>query len=208
MFAAILAFGFVLVRMYAIRYGQIATFPTAEPYTRALMADTTLVIALPMWIVALVTVLVSHSLFPDETDFRVLMPLPIARPIVFAAKLAALGLFAGLFTLASHVAITPLALLISAVDAVPLRLLSFWAASLAASAFAILGIAAANGVLIALTPRSRVHALTAAMRISMLGGLCWPFRWSSRCPRRATGARTVQRSCSWCRRHGSWAFSR
>ncbi len=174
-FAAILAFGFVLVRMYAIKYGRFAAFPTAEPYTRALMADTTLVIGLPMWIVALVTVLVSHSLFPDETDFRVLMPLPIARPVVFGAKLAALGLFAGLFTLASHAAITPLALLISfsrwAVDAVPLRLLSFWAASLAASAFAILGVVAANGLLIALTPRSRIHALTAAMRSAMLGGL-------------------------------------
>lgn len=174
-FAAILAFGFVLVRMYAIKYGRFAAFPTAEPYTRALMADTTLVIALPMWIVALVTVLVSHSLFPDETDFRVLMPMPLARPVVFGAKLASLGLFAGLFTIASHAAITPLALLISfsrwAVDAVPLRLLSFWAASLAASTFAVLGVVAANGLLIALTPRSRIHALTAAMRSTMLGGL-------------------------------------
>ena len=85
----------------------------SSPYRSALAADTTLAIALPMWIVAFVTVLVSHSLFPDETDFRVLMPLPLTQAFVFGAKLLALALFGGLFIGASLVAVTPLVGLIS-----------------------------------------------------------------------------------------------
>ncbi len=110
----------------------------------ALLADTTLAIALPMWIVAFVTVLVSHSLFPDDTDFRVLMPLPLKRAAVFGAKLLALALFAGLFIVTCHVAITPLVGLISSgrwrLDAPPLALLAFWISSVAASSFAVLAV--------------------------------------------------------------------
>ncbi len=128
-----------------------------------------------MWIVAFVTVLVSQSLFPDETDFRVLIPLPISRGLVFGAKLLALALFAGLFTLTSHVAITPLAMLISggpwSASARPPGVLAFWAASLSASGFALLFVVALNGLLITCTPRSRVNAATAAMRSAMLGAL-------------------------------------
>ena len=35
-----------------------------------------------MWIVAFVTVLIGHSLFPDEIDFCVLMVLPLSRAAV------------------------------------------------------------------------------------------------------------------------------
>jgi len=79
LFSMLFAFGFLLVRMYAGKYAGLSGAPTGEPYAHALLADTAVVIALPMWIVALVTVLISQSLFPDETDFRVLMPLPIGR---------------------------------------------------------------------------------------------------------------------------------
>ena len=173
--AALISLGLLLARLYAMKYGALSGAPTSEPYARALLADTTLAIALPMWIVAFVTVLVSQSLFPDETDFRVLMPLPIGRPIVFGAKLLALALFAGLFTLTSHVAMTPLVLLISfsrwAADAVPLSVLAFWTASVCASTFALLSIVAMNGLVIACTPRARVHAASAVMRSAMLGAL-------------------------------------
>ena len=60
-----------------------------------------------------VTVLVGHALFPDETDFRVLMALPLTERLIFGTKLLALALFAGLFIVAAHVALTPLFLLIS-----------------------------------------------------------------------------------------------
>ena len=57
--------------------------------------------------------LVGHSLFPDETDFRVLMALPVPHHLVFGAKLLALGLFVGLFVTAAHAALLPLSILIS-----------------------------------------------------------------------------------------------
>ena len=60
-----------------------------------------------MLVVAFATLLVSHSLFPDETDFRVLLALPVSRRLVFLSKLAALALFAGIFIVASHVAMLP-----------------------------------------------------------------------------------------------------
>ena len=173
LFSLILALGFLLVRIYAAKYGALSAAATGEPYAQALLADTALAIALPMWIVAFLTVLVSHSLFPDETDFRVLVPLPIGRGLVFGAKLLALALFAGLFTVTSHVAVTPLAMLISAgrwrMDAPPLGVLAFLASSVSASMCALLIVVAINGLLIVCTPRASVHTASAAMRSAMLG---------------------------------------
>src|SRR5262249_35786590 len=81
--AFLLSLGLLLVYMFARKYVALSTAPTGTPYGQALLADTTLALALPMWIVALATVAVSQSLFPDETDFRVLMTLPIERAVVF-----------------------------------------------------------------------------------------------------------------------------
>jgi len=171
----IVTFGLLLVYMYAKKYAALFAAPTGQPYADALLADTALAIALPMWIVAVVTVLVSHSLFPDETDFRVLMPLPVDRHVIFRSKLAAIAAFAALFTATAHVAIAPLVMLISAggwaVDAVWLSLLAFCAASVPASLFAALAVVAVNGAFIGLLPRSRVHGAVAAMRGAMLGAL-------------------------------------
>src|SRR6266852_3370760 len=148
--ALLISLGLLLVYMCLKKYAALSAAATGEPYAQALLADTTLAIALPMWIVALVTVLVSQSLFPDETDFRVLMPLPIGRGLVFGAKLLALALFAGLFTLTSHVAITPLVMRISAgrwaAHAPALGVLAYWVVSVAASAFALLTVVATNGL--------------------------------------------------------------
>jgi hypothetical protein len=173
--SALLALGFLLVRMYAGKYGALSGAATAEPYAAALLADTTLAIALPMWIVAFVTVLVSHSLFPDDTDFSVLMPLPLKRTAVFGAKLLALALFAGLFIVTCHVAITPLVGLISSgrwrLDAPPLALLAFWVSGVAASSFAVLAVAAVNGLLTICVPRAYVHGATAVTRSAIIGAL-------------------------------------
>ena len=171
----LMSLGFLLVYMFAKKYEVLSAAPTAAPYSQAFMADLTLAIALPMWIVASVTVLVSHSLFPDETDFRVLMPLPIDRSVIFGAKLLALALFAALFTLTSHIAVTPLVMRISAgrwaIDPPSFGVLAYWIAGLGGSTFALLGIVATNGVLIVCTPRKRVHAISAVMRSAMIGAL-------------------------------------
>jgi hypothetical protein len=175
LFSLLMSLGLLIVYMYGKKYAALSAAATAEPYAQALLADTTLAIALPMWIVALLTVLVSHSLFPDETDFRVLMPLPIGRRLIFGAKLSALALFAGVFTLTGHVAVTPLALRISAgrwaIDAPPLAVLAFWVAGVMGSAFALLTIVAMNGLLITCTPRNHVRTVSGVMRSVMLGGM-------------------------------------
>jgi hypothetical protein len=171
----LICLGLLLVRMYAKKYGALFHAVSGEPYLQAVLADSTLAIALPMWTIAVMTVLVSQSLFPDETDFRVLMPLPIGRGVVFGAKLLALTLFAGVFTVTSHVALTPLVMLISggpwAGTGRPFGILVFWAVSLPASAFALLAIVAVNGALIVALPRRLVHGVTAALRSAMLGTL-------------------------------------
>src|SRR4051812_31447018 len=128
--AVIFSFGMLLTRMYMIKYGPLGGAPNPEPYLRALAADTTLAMALPMWIGAFVTVLISHSLVPDETDFRVLMPLPIRQSFVFAAKLLALTIFCGIFVFSSLIAVTPLVALISGSRHAPyvpaVSLVAFW----------------------------------------------------------------------------------
>jgi hypothetical protein len=167
--------GLLLVYMYAKKYAALFGAATAQPYADALLADTTLAIALPMWMVAVVTVLVSHSLFPDEIDYRVLMPLPVDRRLIFGSKLLALALFAGLFTATTHLAIAPLVLLISAgrwaVDPVPLAVLGFFAVSIPASLCALLAVVAIIGAVISCIPRQQVHGASAAIRSLMLGTL-------------------------------------
>ena len=173
--AVFLTFGLLLLRLFAIKYAGLSGLASAEPYRRAVLADHTFLIAVPMWIVALVTVLVGHSLFPDETDFRVLMALPVSRRLIFGTKLLALTLFAGLFTLAAHVALLPLLLMTSAgrwaAYAVPQQVAAFGVASLLASAFAVLSVTAVHGILVLTAPRGRVLTASAALRSAMMFGL-------------------------------------
>ena len=173
--ALLVSLGLLLVYLYSRKYAGLFGASTGAPYARALLADTAVAIALPMWVVALVTALVSPSLFPDETDFRVLTPLPLPRRVVFGAKLAALVLFAGVFTLTSHLAMTPLALLIAtgpwARDHTVPSVLAYWIVSLAGSVFALLSIVAATGLIITCTPRRYVYGASAAMRSAILAAL-------------------------------------
>jgi len=170
--AVFLTFGLLLVRLFAVKYASLSALHAAEPYRQALLADHTFILALPMWIVAFVTVLVGHSLFPDETDFRVLMALPVSRRLVFGAKLLALALFAGLFILAAHVALAPLVLLMSvgrwAEHAWPLQLAAFGVVSLLASGFSVMAVTAVHGLLVLTAPRGRLLAVSAALRSVMI----------------------------------------
>ena len=170
--AVFLAFGLLLTRVFALKYAGLSALHDAEPYRRALLADHAFLLGLPMWIVAFVAVLIGHSLFPDETDFRVLMGLPLSRRLVFGTKLLALALFAGLFILSAHVALLPLLLLMSVgrwVDhALPLQLAAYGAASLLASGFAVMAVTAAHGLLVMAAPRGRLLTASAALRSAMI----------------------------------------
>lgn len=173
--ATFLSVGLLLVRVYLSKYAYLAMQGTPEPYRQTVLADHAFLIALPMWVVAFATVLIGHALFPDETDFRVLMPLPIARRLIFTAKLLALLLFTGLFIAFAQIALVPAFLLMSlsrwAEGAFLLRAGSYAAASLMASGFAVLAVVAMHGLLLVATPRQRALSASAALRSVMLFAL-------------------------------------
>ena len=136
-----IAFGFLIVRILIGRYIILGMAPTAEPYRRALLGDDMLMIGLPMLLVAFVTLLVSESLFPDERDFRILGPLPVARSTIFATKLAGLMLFTGLIVAVVHASLLPW-LLLSSINrwldhSIPARIAAWLIASVTASLFAV-----------------------------------------------------------------------
>jgi hypothetical protein len=170
--AVFLSFGLLLVRLFAAKYAYLSALHTAEPYRQALLADHAFLLALPMWAVAFVTVLVGHSLFPDETDFRVLMALPVSQRLVFGTKLLALALFTGLFILAVHVALMPLLVVMSmgpwAEHAWPLQVAAYSVASFLASGFSVMAVTAVHGFLVMIAPRGRLLTASAALRSVMM----------------------------------------
>ena len=93
--AGFLMLGFFVSRLFHRRYVDFEALPTPAAYLRALPGDTLFVLALPMLIIGLMAVVLSPMLFPDETDYSVLTPLPLTRAQLFGAKLAALAIVAG-----------------------------------------------------------------------------------------------------------------
>jgi hypothetical protein len=178
---ALIALGLGATRVYAAKYAALSGAKSAEPYRLAVLGDDLFLIGLPMLILALLTVLVSHSVFPDERDFRILSPLPVRRVVIVRAKLAALGLYTGMFIAVIHLALAPLMLLtcISRFreHAVAWRFAASVISSLAASLFAVAAITAVSGVLMLVLSRSRFHSLTALAKSGMLTALvlCIPF---------------------------------
>jgi hypothetical protein len=184
--AAMLASGMILTRMYVGKYAWLSGLPTAGPYQLAVPGDEALAIALPMLVVAFATVLVSASLFPDETDFRVLLVLPVSRRMVFASKLLALAIFAGLFVLAAQAALAPLAVMMSAArwaegGLVP-GLGAHAVASVGGSAFVVLAVTALNGLLLMCVPRATLHVAQTVLRSAMLGALVLAVPFVARLP--------------------------
>ena len=163
--AGAIAVGLLLTRVFMAKYGALSAAPP-EIYERAVIADHAFLMAVPMWIVAAAVGLVGHSLFPDQTDFRVLMAEPLSRQTIFASKLAALLLFVFLFIAATHAALVPLAALTmsGALKAGAGSLLAlataFVFSSVTGSICAALTVIAVHGTLMLLAPRSRLLAFS------------------------------------------------
>jgi hypothetical protein len=172
--ALAIAGGLLLTRVFMAKYGELAA-AGPEVYGREIVADHAFLMALPMWTAASAMALVGQSLFPDDTDFRILMAEPLSRLVVFGAKLAALLLFGGLFIAGTHVGVLPLAALtlIGAIETGSFlaATAAFVAASLAASLFAALAILAMHGVLVLVASRTRLLAFSGAVRSLLIGGL-------------------------------------
>lgn len=182
--AVTVSFGLLLTRMYLSKYTALSEMfhdwgngyqLNREPYHLAVLGDGALVIAFPMLIVGFVVVLVSNSLFPDEIDCRVLLPLPVSRRVIFATKALAVMLFASLFAVAAHVAMMPLVVLMGnsrwSDRGLLVQLAAHALASLGASIVTALAIMAGAGALLICMPRSRLRAASIAFRGVCLFGL-------------------------------------
>lgn len=166
------AIGALLPRIIMYRYRELRALGDAEQFQAAVLSDHTFMLAAPMWIIAVVAVLSGPSLFPDETDFRVLGPLPVHRRLVFGAKLIALALFASIFMVSALLSLMPLFFLTAlgtlADTSWYLLLPAFFTAGVVGSVFAALTIAAVHAVLLLFVPRERLLTVSAAVGSLML----------------------------------------
>ena len=87
--AILLVLGSFLPRVFFHKYTELGGVVGSDAYLRALQSDTLFMLAVPMFLIGLATVIAGPLLFPDETDYRVLTPLPISRAMLFGAKLVA-----------------------------------------------------------------------------------------------------------------------
>jgi hypothetical protein len=165
----------LMVVIYAHKYLVLWFEPSPEPYRRALLGDDMFMLGVPMLMGAFVTLLVSSSLFPDERDFRILGPLPIRRGVVFGAKMAALVLFVGAFIVLTDASLLPLFLLTTrnpwGEHVFVMRVVAWLATSAAASAFAILAVAAGAGLLGLLRSSARLQGITTTAKSLALGAI-------------------------------------
>ena len=97
--AGLLSVGFILPRHFSRVYLELSYLPDPEPFRRAMATDSMFMLTLPFLLAMIVAALVAPSMFPDEVDYLTLVPLPITRRRIFAAKVTALTLFVGVLLL-------------------------------------------------------------------------------------------------------------
>ena len=168
----LIAFGLIMTRVFLKRYAGFWDASTADPWTCAVLSDHVFAIAVPMWIVAVATVTIGQSLFPDEADFRILTPLPTRRRDIFLAKILSLLAFGALFVAAAQAALVPLLVLSGigpwATVPFPLSVAANLVAGAFGGAFAALTVAAVNALLLLLVPRQYLQTAAAAVTSLLL----------------------------------------
>jgi hypothetical protein len=172
--AVAIALGLLLTRMFMVKYARLSAGPV-DDYARERLADHAFLMAVPMWFIAGAVGLVGHSLFPDQTDFRILMAEPLSRLTIFTSKLASLLLFVGLFVAGLHLALLPLAALTMVgalkMGSILTAAVAFAFSSLSGSFFAALAVVAVHGLLVLFAPRARLLAFSGAVRSLLIGVL-------------------------------------
>lgn len=170
--AVAMAIGLLLTRVFMAKYASLSEGPL-DAYERAVVADHAFLMAVPMWIVAAAMGLVGQSLFPDQTDFRILMAEPLSRSTIFGSKLVSLLLFGGLFVAGTHVALVPMAALTlmgaMKTGSIFTAGMAFAFSSAIGSLFAALAIVAVHGLLVLLAPRARLLVFSGAVRSLLIG---------------------------------------
>ena len=182
--AVAIALGLLLTRVFMKKYASLSAGPA--DYALELLADHAFLMAVPMWFVAGAVALVGHSLFPDQTDFRILMAEPLSRRTIFTAKLASLLLFVGLFVAGTHLALLPLTVftMIGAMKtgSILTAAVAFVFSSVIGSFFAALAVVAVHGLLILFAPRALLLAFSGAVRSLLIGVLVLSFPLVARLP--------------------------
>jgi hypothetical protein len=97
--AGLLSIGWILPRHFSRVYLELSYLLDPEPFRRALATDSMFMLTLPFLLAMVVAALVAPSMFPDEVDYLTLVPLPLTRRRIFAAKVIALTMFAAVLLL-------------------------------------------------------------------------------------------------------------
>jgi hypothetical protein len=97
--AGLLSVGWILPRHFSRVYLELSYLLDPEPFRRAMTADSMFMLTLPFLLAMIVAAVVAPSMFPDEVDYLTLVPLPLTRRRIFAAKIIALTLFVGVLLL-------------------------------------------------------------------------------------------------------------
>lgn len=157
-FAALLAaLSLVLTLATTPKYAGLYQHLTPRQIRLAAWGDQEFLLSTSMAIMAVFTLLIWDALFPDRRDCMILGALPVRVPLVFAAKLTALGTAAGL-TIAAVNSFTGLVcpLLIvpgsAGLPAAARNFAAFWMAIVLASLFVFLLLLALQGVALHLLP--------------------------------------------------------
>lgn len=93
--ALLVTVGVMLPRRFSEIYLRLSSLSDPEPFRHALVADSLFMLTVPFLVALLATALVCSSVFPDEIDYLTLVPLPVSKTSIFAAKLIALALVVG-----------------------------------------------------------------------------------------------------------------
>ena len=193
--SVLLVTGMFVTRAFFDKYTDLAALVDRAPYRNAVQADTLLMIALPMLLVGLAAVVAGPLLFPDETDYRVLTPLPISRAQLFLAKLTAVAILVAVAIVAVNVITTfwfPIAIGgRRAQHPLPLRVVTHAIASLAGCAFMCLAAMAVQGLMIVGVPAAWQRQTSVLVQGGMCVGLLLSLPLIIRMPTMEVTATTV-----------------
>jgi hypothetical protein len=193
--AMLLVLGLFITRIFFDRYTNLNATIGREIYNRAVQADSLFMIAVPMLVIGLAAVIAGPMLFPDETDYRVLTPLPISRAFLFGAKLVSVVVIVSLAIIAVNIVATfwfPIAQGgRKASHGVLERVIAHGLAATAGSYFMCLAVMAIQGLTIVAVPHAWQRRIGVAIQASLCVGLLLSLPVLGRMPRMEVTEATI-----------------
>ena len=173
--AGIVSLTIFFPQLVVARYVALSGRPTPEPYRAALLGGELFTIGLSMFISALLAALVCQSVFPDETDYRILLALPLTRRVIFGAKTLALLAFSSIF-IAATVLVFGIGFAVASGGrwAEHSWMMHIWTHAVTvgiASAFAGAAVLSVHGAITLVSPRSWRMSASVASQSAVIGAL-------------------------------------